>query len=103
MTKTTVDTREYINQVFCSRCAIKLVTQGLKVEEIPSKVVAQKVHVSVEVIDPQIEEEEMYHYTGDENYDPHSNLFEQKKKREELNKFLANLEKNKSKNEDVHT
>ena len=32
--ETTEDTPEYLNQVFCSRCAIKLVTMGLKVEEI---------------------------------------------------------------------
>ena len=37
VTKTTPETTEYLSRMFCSRCAIKLVTKGLMVEELGSK------------------------------------------------------------------
>lgn len=71
VTKTTENTQEYSNQVFCSRCAIKLVTQGLKVEEITSMPV-KKVEIDNEdennlMVGPEDDDdEEAYQYNNDQ-------------------------------------
>lgn len=104
---------DYINRVFCSRCAIKLVTQGLKVEELATKLIDVRVskieddYVKNEE-NPLNEEqcmEEMHQLQMEEEVDDadQSNYYEQLKKREELDKFLNNLKRNKKKNDVIHT
>lgn len=46
---TTPTTSEYLNKFFCSRCAIKLVQKGMKVEEITEKLETEE---DVEIIYP---------------------------------------------------
>lgn len=55
ITKTTHKTPEYLNRMFCSRCAIKLVTKGLMVEELSVKSIKQ-----IQLATQQQEEEEQY-------------------------------------------
>ena len=65
---TTKKTTEYLNKFFCSRCAIKLVQKGLKVEELTEDL---KTEEEVEDIHPEKEvfEEDNYDYQEEPEQD----------------------------------
>ena len=110
ITKTTPDTAEYLSRMFCSRCAIKLVTKGLMVEEIANR--PEKTDGKGQELDgadpyqfgriatdkkgqvQRLAEEVLVIELSGEK--------EQKKKKAELGVFLGKLEANKRENEGLH-